>query len=115
MTNFLLEEIECNVFFAFEVIKDCTFGDSCLTGDHARRGPVESLCLKQIQRRFHDSIPNRLFVLRTTSRRPLPNRRLLCRLTARLFLWCFLNGHRLNGECAQEICEYTHELSNSLV
>src|SRR5207237_10813859 len=48
LINFLLEEVETDVFFRFEIIEDRTFGNAGLACNRLRCGAVEAVCLQQI-------------------------------------------------------------------
>src|SRR2546423_11914575 len=69
LINFLLEEIECNVFLGPEIVEDSAFGDSRFARNLFGSRCVEAFCLKQIQGGGDDTFSDRLLGLRTSTGR----------------------------------------------
>src|SRR5688572_7837403 len=60
--NLLLEEVERQVFFGFEVVEKGSLRDSGFGGNLLRRGSEKALLRKQIQRSAEDFLLRPLFV-----------------------------------------------------
>jgi hypothetical protein len=66
--DFLLEEVEGDVFLRREVVEDRPFGDAGLLGDLLRGGAVEPARLKEVERRGDDPLLRRFLGLGAFSR-----------------------------------------------
>jgi hypothetical protein len=60
--DFLLEEVQRDIVFTFEVIKNRAFGDLGFARDDLGGGSVEASGLKEIERGFHDAFADSFFI-----------------------------------------------------
>src|SRR5207237_8964027 len=56
LINFLLEEIERDVFFGFKIVEDGAFGDAGFARNRFGRRGVKALRLEEVQRAGHDAL-----------------------------------------------------------
>src|SRR5438552_3324345 len=95
LVHLLLEEMQGDVFFGPEIIKDGAFGNTSLARNGFSCRSVKALSLKERQSGGHYSLPNRCFVLRAPPRRPLRCGRATARFSLRCrFLVC---RHSMNS------------------
>src|SRR5258706_1739518 len=66
----LLEEMERDVFLAFEIVKDGAFSDAGLARNRFSHCSVEAFGLKEIQRGTHNALADGLLELRAPPGRP---------------------------------------------